>query len=110
VLSHGGEHAAVLLATHQTEDVAALCDRVIVLVGGQVKFDGDVRVLVDSARGRVWLSEAPGKDAQVSWRTGTGQYRSVGGRPPRGAEETPPTLEDAYLLLVGSASAVEVAA
>jgi ABC-2 type transport system ATP-binding protein len=110
VLSQCGEHAAVLLATHQTEDVAALCDRVVVLVGGQVKFDGDVRVLIDGARGRVWLSEEPGKDAQVSWRTGTGQYRSVGGQPPRGAEQATPTLEDAYLLLVGSVPAVEVAA
>jgi ABC-2 type transport system ATP-binding protein len=30
----------VLLATHQTEDVAALCDRVIVIAGEGARFDG----------------------------------------------------------------------
>jgi len=37
----------------------------------------------------------------VSWRTGTGRYRNVGGRVRDGAEHAEPTLEDAYLLLRG---------
>jgi ABC-2 type transport system ATP-binding protein len=110
VLSRSGERAAVLLATHQTEDVAALCDKVVVLVGGRVRFDGEVRHLVETARGRVWLSDEEGTGAHVSWRTGTGRYRSVGGEPPAGAEQTEPSLEDAYLLLVGDKAAVEMAA
>jgi ABC-2 type transport system ATP-binding protein len=100
-LSGAGHHATVLLATHQTEDVAALCERVIVLVGGEARFDGSVVDLVSSAAGQVWLSDEPVPDAAVTWRTGTGRYRVVGGPPPPGAEAVEPTLEDAYLLMLG---------
>ena len=37
------------MATHQTEDIAALCERVVVLDAGRVHFDGGVRELVDRA-------------------------------------------------------------
>jgi ABC-2 type transport system ATP-binding protein len=49
----------------------------------------------------VWLhdSEVPG--ARVSWRTGTGRIRSIGGTPPIGAEPAEPSVEDAYLLMLG---------
>ena len=40
-------------------------------------------------------------DAAVSWRTGTGRHRVVGGSPPATAETAEPTLEDAYLLMLG---------
>lgn len=93
---------AVLLSTHQTEDVAALCERVVVLAGGRIRFDGAVADLVATADGRVWLSDAPGRDALASWRTGTGRHHVVGGTPPPGAEPAEPTLEDAYLLMLGA--------
>ena len=93
---------AVLLSTHQTEDVAALCERVVVLAGGTVRFDGAVTDLVATAEGRVWLSDEPGPDSLVSWRTGTGRHHVVGGTPPPGAVPTEPTLEDAYLLMLGA--------
>ena len=98
VLSARGDVGAVVLATHQTEDVAALCERVIVLADGQVHFDGPVIDFVATAAGSVWLhdSEIPG--ARVSWRTGTGRIRSIGGTPPDGAEPAEPSVEDAYLL------------
>ena len=101
VLSQAGERSTVLLSTHQTEDVAALCDRVVVLDQGRVRFDGAVRDLVATAAGRVWLADAPDPAARASWRTGTGQHRHVGDAAPLGAEPTEPTLEDAYLLLIG---------
>ena len=109
VLSHLGGSATVLLATHQTEDVAALCDRVVVIAGGGVRFDGPVTELVATAAGRVWLCASDFPGAQVSWRTGTGRYRRVGGSPPPSGVDAEPTLEDAYLLMLG-ASAAEVAA
>ncbi len=101
-LSALGGHCAVLLSTHQTEDVAALCERVVVLAGGTVRFDGTVTDLVATAAGRVWLCDDPGPDALVSWRTGTGRHHVVGGTPPPGATATEPTLEDAYLLMLGA--------
>lgn len=100
-LSERARHGTVLLATHQTEDVAAVCDRVIVLVGGRVAHDGDVAGFVASARDRVWLGERPVADAVATWRDPGGGVRSVGGTPPADAQAAPPTVEDAYLLLVG---------
>jgi ABC-2 type transport system ATP-binding protein len=105
VLSGIGHRATVLLATHQTEDVAALCDRVIVIADGRARFDGQVQDLVATAAGNVWLCDAEYPGAQVSWRTGTGRYRRVGGSPPPQGDLTEPTLEDAYLLMLGRASA-----
>ena len=111
LLSAAGEHSTVLLSTHQTEDVAALCDRVIVLDRGRILHDGGVQELVATAAGRVWLADTPDPGARASWRTGTGKYRNVGTVAPEGSERTDPTLEDAYLLLLGSrASVTEVAA
>ena len=48
----------VMLSTHQTEDVAALCQRVVVMLDGQVLFEGTPGELTDVAEGRVWLADA----------------------------------------------------
>ena len=101
ILSRFAGAGTVLLATHQTEDVSALCDRVIVLDGGRIRFDGTVPDLVGTARGRVHIGDRPTAGALSTWRTGTGQIRSVGGSPPRGYAAVEPTVEDAYLLLLG---------
>jgi ABC-2 type transport system ATP-binding protein len=94
------EHHTVLLSTHQTEDVAALCQRIVVLDRGRVLHDGTPESLTEHARGRVWLADGPDPGAQLSWRTGTGQHRLIGAPPP-GATLVEPALEDAYLLLIG---------
>lgn len=104
VLSGLGRSATVLLATHQTEDVAALCDRVVVVAAGRVRFDGAVTDLVATAVGQVWLCDTEQRGSQVSWRTGTGRFRHVGGTPPREGDPAEPTLEDAYLLMLGAAA------
>jgi ABC-2 type transport system ATP-binding protein len=57
--------------------------------------------LVATATGRVWLADAPHPAARASWRTGTGRHRNVGDAAPPGADLAEPTLEDAYLLLLG---------
>jgi ABC-2 type transport system ATP-binding protein len=111
VLSSAAVTSTLVLSTHQTEDVAALCERVVVLDRGQVLFDGSVIGLVHSATGRAWMADRRHEDAQHSWRTGSGRWRHVGD-PPRGAELAEPTLEDAYLLLLGDRArelALEVA-
>jgi len=108
-LSERARTGTVLLATHQTEDVAAVCDRVIVLVAGRVAHDGDVAGFVASARDRVWLDDRPVPDAVATWRDPGGGVRSVGGTPPPTARAAAPTVEDAYLLLVGPAATEEAA-
>jgi len=89
----------VLLSTHQTEDVAALCDRVIVLDAGQVHFDGTVPGLLATAAGLVHQGPSAAAGAVQTWRTGTGLVRSVGGVPAIDSTAVDPTVEDAYLLL-----------
>jgi len=100
------EHHTVLLSTHQTDDVTALCQRVVVLDHGRVLHDGSPDALIDLARGRVWLAEHPDPAALVSWRTSSGHHRLLGD-PPAGAELVEPALEDAYLLLLGPSRAAE---
>ena len=104
VLAEAGRTATVLVATHQTEDVAALCERVVVLDGGTVRFDGAVRDLVGLAQDKVWLADTQDPRARLSWRTVTGRYRNLGDAAPTNAEIVEATVEDAYLLLCGSAA------
>jgi len=100
VVSQLPKRPIVLLSTHQTEDVAALCERVIVLVDGRIRFDGTPEAMSGIAQGRVWISTQPGDEAMLSWRTGDGKYRHVGEPPPHAAL-VEPTIDDAYLLLAG---------
>jgi ABC-2 type transport system ATP-binding protein len=100
LVSELGEDRVVLVSTHQTEDVAALCQSVVVLDAGRSKFAGTPRELAALADGHVWLADRRRDDATLSWRTAEGRHRHVGAAPP-GAELVEPTLEDGYLLLLG---------
>ncbi|MFE9444788.1 ABC transporter ATP-binding protein [Streptomyces sp. NPDC006602] len=108
LIAQAGEGRTVLLSTHQTEDVAMLCNRVVVLAAGQVRFDGTPAELTARAAGQVWRSTDRDPGALAGWRTGTGSFRNVGDPPP-GADLLEPTLEDGYLLTLDGAGA-EVAA
>ena len=101
VLAEIARTSIVVLSTHQTEDIAALCERVIVLDRGRVRYDGSVTNLVAQTTGRVWLADQPDPHASISWRTGTGRYRNVAAHARDGVEHVEPSLEDAYLLLRG---------
>jgi ABC-2 type transport system ATP-binding protein len=103
-VSRLGDARTVVVSTHQTEDVAAICQRVVVLHEGRSLFAGTPSALIEQAAGRVWLGRARGAGAQLAWRNGEGLMRNVGDAP-AGAELTAPTLEDAYLLLVGNREA-----
>ncbi|MER5424024.1 ATP-binding cassette domain-containing protein [Streptosporangium roseum] len=100
LVSRLGESRTVLLSTHQTEDVAALCERVIVMNRGRVVFQGTPGELATVASGQVWISDAPPLDSRLFWRTADGRYRTLGVRPP-GAAPAAPAVEDGYLLLLG---------
>ena len=112
LVSRIGEGRTVLLSTHQTEDVAALCSHVVVIDAGRTLFDGTPAALTDTASGQVWLADSRLPEAQLAWRTAEGAVRSIGGQPVPGATGVAPTLEDAYLLLVGAraSATAEVAA
>ncbi|MEU3333398.1 ABC transporter ATP-binding protein [Streptomyces sp. NPDC002144] len=102
LIAQAGEGRTVLLSTHQTEDVAMLCHRVLVMAGGRIRFDGTPAELTARAAGRVWSSTERDPGARAGWRTGTGSFRNVG-LPPVGADLLEPTLEDGYLLTLDEA-------
>ena len=102
-----GLPGTVLISTHQTEDVSALCDRVIV--------GSDAGRSISTATCRVSWRPPPGKCGPgpagyrrrpvQSWRTtGTGRSgpSAAADRRPRPAE---PAVEDAYLLLKSETNA-----
>ena len=99
----------VILSTHQTEDVAALCQRLVVMLDGHVLFEGTPGELTSVATGRVWLAGERAAEARLSWRTADGAHRNIGDAP-AGADLVAPTLEDGYLLLVGDRAFAEEAA
>lgn len=101
LVSVAGEGRAVVLSTHQTEDVAALCHDVVVLHQGKVLFQGSPDDLALHASGQVWFAEQRDPGARIAWRTGDGRHRNLGD-PPQGVVTVQPTLEDGYLLLVGA--------
>jgi ABC-2 type transport system ATP-binding protein len=109
LISDLSESRTVLLSTHQTEDVSAICDRVLVMDQGRVLFDGSPRHLANVATGKVWLADERPTGAHIYWRTAEGSYRGVG-EPPESSSPLEPTIEDGYLLLVGAAGLDEEAA
>jgi ABC-2 type transport system ATP-binding protein len=99
LVAQTGEGRTVLLSTHQTEDVMTVCQRVIVLDHGEVRFEGEPTALAALAAGRVWTSPTRTPGALAAWRTGAGSYRNIGDPPP-GAELIEPSIEDGYLMLI----------
>jgi ABC-2 type transport system ATP-binding protein len=100
LVSETGRGRTVILSTHQTEDVAAVCSEVVVVKEGRALFTGTPDELARVATGRVWVDEARDPRAIAGWRVGAGHYHHVGD-PPAGAELIDPSIEDAYLLLLG---------
>jgi ABC-2 type transport system ATP-binding protein len=109
LISQLGGERTILVSTHQTEDVAALCPQVVVLADGVVVAGGSPEDLVAPARGHVWVGAQRDPGAVVAWRTADGRLRQVG-TPPAGASLVEPTLEDAYLLLLEEGDAWRAAA
>jgi ABC-2 type transport system ATP-binding protein len=88
----------VLMSTHNISEVSALCQQVVVMFSGRVRFTGTPAQLATLAVGRVWEDDTQDPRAIRSWMTSTGTFRHLGDPPDR-AEAVEPTLDDGYLLL-----------
>jgi len=104
LLGTEAQGSVVVLSTHQTDDVAALCQHVVVLLEGQVSFRGSPGELAALASGRVWLAPERDPRASLAWVTSEGQVRHIG-HPPERAALVVPTVEDGYLLVAGAVAA-----
>ena len=91
----------MVLWVESTTEVAALCQRVVVMRTGRVLFHGTPAELRAVAAGRVWEDSDRDPRAQRSWMTAEGTWRHLGDPPP-GAEATTPTIDDGYLLLAAT--------
>ncbi|HUS42194.1 MAG TPA: ATP-binding cassette domain-containing protein [Ilumatobacteraceae bacterium] len=107
LLGTAADGATVLLSTHQTDDVAALCNRVVVLLAGRIRFVGSPGDLAQRADERVWTASTRDARAEVAWVTGDGAVRHIG-TPPVDAQLVVPTVEDGYLLLAREADVAVV--
>jgi ABC-2 type transport system ATP-binding protein len=98
VLAETAHRGCVVLSTHNTAEVAALCQQVLVMDRGRICWSGTPAALAGEAEGRVWESDVEEPTALRSWLTGPGTRRHVG-TPPAGASAAVPTVDDGYLLV-----------
>ena len=107
LLSEHGRRGTVVLSTHHTVEVAAFCQRVIVMLHGRVHFDGTPSELAQLAAGRVWVDhDAEHRDPSGRGSPPTAPIRAIGD-PPTGAELVEPTIDDGYLLIANGRSACD---
>jgi len=117
LLTDLGHERTVLLSTHIVEDISATCGQVAVLHQGRIVFQGSVGSLISLAEGRVWEARVPFEQKEgvraagfyiVSSHhvdNGLIQIRFLSSTtspapPLPHTRPVPPTIEDAYLLLI----------
>jgi ABC-2 type transport system ATP-binding protein len=102
LLAMAADDVTVVVSSHETDDLAAVCSRLAVVVDGTLRWSGITSAFASGADGRVWISDEPAPaGAARSVRTTDNRFRHVGSR--GDAPPVPATIEDAYLLLVAGA-------
>ena len=108
IFSEMSRDRIVFLSTHIVDDVQAVCNRVLVIYGGKILFDGAPSDLIDSTVDHVGsyvrsLDEVIPEDCEIVSKVNTRNgvlTRIVGENLPDYVEKCEPTLEDAYLYTV----------
>jgi len=114
LLSNLAGKCVVILSTHIVEDIAATCHDMAVLHHGRIRFRGRPSALKEMAVGKSWEVELPaGQKPDPLWRIASRiqeddrlRLRVVGEQPVNledgvAVKAVPPTLEEAYLVLMG---------
>ncbi len=122
LLAELAEDRIVVLSTHIVEDVAVLCSRFAVIRSGRlvgVTSPAEARAAI---AGKIWEGAVTGPELEEIQRTrrvtqavlveGRNRIRihEPDGSPPAGFESVPPTLEDAYFVLMKAANGAAGAA
>ncbi len=114
LLAELAEDRIVVLSTHIVEDVAVLCSRFAVIRDGRLVAVTSPSAAREAIAGRIWEGAVSGPDLEEIQRTrsvtqailveGRNRVRihEPNGSPPAGFEPVPPTLEDAYFVLMRS--------
>ena len=112
LLSELAKDRIVIFSTHIIEDISSSCNKLAVLLEGKVKFIGSPQELIDRTRGNVWQARIPESDLDKVRRTtnvvhhmrdaGKVRVRILAEEQPLAeAKQVLPTLEDAYMWLMG---------
>lgn len=111
IFSEMSRDRIVFLSTHIVDDVQAVCNRVLVIYGGVILYDGSPSDLIDSTVNHVGsfmrkLDEVIPEECEIVSKVNTRNgvlTRIVGKNLPDYVEKCEPTLEDAYLYYVNKA-------
>jgi len=114
LLSELAKDRIVIFSTHIIEDISSSCNKLAVLLEGKVKFVGSPQDLIERTRGNVWQARIPESDLNKVRRTtnvvhhmrdaGKVRVRILAEEQPLAeAKQVLPTLEDAYMWLMGRA-------
>jgi ABC-type multidrug transport system ATPase subunit len=112
LLSELAKDRIVIFSTHIIEDISSSCNKVAVLLEGKVKFVGSPQELIERTRGNVWQAHVPESDLNNVRKTtnvvhhmrdrGKVRVRILAEEQPlTEAKQVIPTLEDAYMWLMG---------
>ncbi|WP_026021606.1 ATP-binding cassette domain-containing protein [Paenibacillus senegalensis] len=118
VLSEFGENRIILMSTHIVADIECCCQRIAVLNQGRICFQGTQKQLLEAASGYVWEAEL--EEAEWIQYADKLSVKLLRTRPsakgfvhklitdnpndlPEHAVPIDPTLEDAYLAVIGGA-------
>ncbi len=113
LFSRTAREKIVLLSTHIIEDIQSICNRIIVLNHGRILFDGAPAELIRRAQGHVGTFEetrgaAEFDGMQITARVNTARgvaCRVVADSLPAFVHTAEPTLEDAYMYMIGKEGA-----
>jgi ABC-2 type transport system ATP-binding protein len=119
LLSELGGDRIIILSTHIVADVASAAQKIAVMNRGSIIFNGTPAEMIEQVRGKTW--QVMTDDAGLAWlrerHPVTEVQREAGGvlvrllgdeAPYSGAEPRAPTLEDAYVWIMGGASTEEL--
>jgi len=112
LFSRMAQDKLVLLSTHIIEDVQSVCNQIIVIYHGEIRFIGTHAALIAQAQGHVGVFEEMDRAMEVGLHitsrvnTATGiACRTVAEELPPFVQPVEPTLEDAYLYLISREAA-----
>ena len=112
LFSRMAQERLVLLSTHIIEDVQSVCNQLVVIHQGSVRFIGAPSQLITMAEGHVGVfdetNQAQEAGLHITSRVNTARgvaCRAVAENLPAFVTRTEPTLEDAYLYLISKEGA-----
>ncbi|MCR4640971.1 MAG: ATP-binding cassette domain-containing protein [Lachnospiraceae bacterium] len=115
IFSEMSSERIVFLSTHIVDDVQAVCNRVLVIYGGRILFDGSPAGLIEQTVDHVGsfirkVDDILPKDCEIVSRINTRNgvlTRIVAGTLPDYVDRCEPSLEDAYLYCIHSSAKKE---